>query len=99
MVRDISNVVNIHYTRQKEPKGLGYAVHYAKIFIREKFFEVLLGDDIADADNLGLKQMINCYDEYNTTVLGIQKVAKENVDKYEILDIKHTYRCSLNFIY
>ena len=33
--------------------------------------------------------MINCYDEYKTTVLGVQEVAKENVDKYGILDVKH----------
>ena len=48
-----------------------------------------LGDDIVDADTPCLKQMINCYDEYKTTVLGVQEVAKENVDKYGILDVKH----------
>ena len=89
MVQNISNMVNIHYIRQKEPKGLGHAVHCAKSFIGDEPFAVLLGDDIVDADTPCLKQMINCYDEYKTTVLGVQEVAKENVDKYGILDIKH----------
>ena len=89
MVQNISNMVNIHYIRQKEPKGLGHAVHCAKSFIGDEPFAVLLGDDIVDADTPCLKQMINCYDEYKTTVLGVQEVAKENVDKYGILDVKH----------
>ena len=89
MVQDISNMVNIHYIRQKEPKGLGHAIHCAKSFIGDEPFAVLLGDDIVDAETPCLKQMIDAYDEYKTTVLGVQEVAKENVDKYGILDVKH----------
>ena len=89
MVQDISNMVNIHYIRQKEPKGLGHAIHCAKSFIGDEPFAVLLGDDIVDASTPCLKQMIDAYDEYKTTVLGVQEVARENVDKYGILDVKH----------
>ena len=89
MVQNISNMVNIHYIRQKEPKGLGHAVHCAKSFIGDEPFAVLLGDDIVDAETPCLKQMINAYDEYKTSILGVQEVAKENVDKYGILDVKH----------
>ena len=89
MVQDISNMVNIHYIRQKEPKGLGHAIHCAKSFIGNEPFAVLLGDDIVDASTPCLKQMIDAYDEYKTTVLGVQEVARENVDKYWILDVKH----------
>ena len=89
MVQSISNMVNIHYIRQKEPKGLGHAIHCAKSFIGNEPFAVLLGDDIVDASTPCLKQMIDAYDEYKTTVLGVQEVAKENVDKYGILDVKH----------
>ena len=89
MVQDISNMVNIHYIRQKEPKGLGHAINCAKSFIGNEPFAVLLGDDIVDASTPCLKQMIDAYDEYKTTVLGVQEVAKENVDKYGILDVKH----------
>ena len=89
MVQDISNMVNIHYIRQKEPKGLGHAVHCAKSFIGNEPFAVLLGDDIVDAETPCLKQMIDAYDEYKTSILGVQEVAKENVDKYGILDVKY----------
>ena len=89
MVRDISNMVNIHYIRQKEPKGLGHAIYCAKSFIGDEPFAVLLGDDIVDADTPCLKQLINTYDEYKTTILGVQEVAKEDTDKYGILDVKH----------
>ena len=89
MVQDISNMVNIHYIRQKEPKWLGHAIHCAKSFIGDEPFAVLLGDDIVDASTPCLKQMIDAYDEYKTTVLGVQEVARENVDKYGILDVKH----------
>ena len=89
MVQDISNMVNIHYIRQKEPKGLGHAIHCAKSFIGAEPFAVLLGDDIVDADKPCLKQLIECYDEYKTSVLGVQTVAKEDTCKYGILDVKH----------
>ena len=89
MVQDISNMVNIHYIRQKEPKGLGHAIQCAKSFIGNEPFAVLLGDDIVDAKVPCLKQLINTYDEYKTTVLGVQEVAKEDTDKYGILDVKH----------
>ncbi|QJA09375.1 UTP--glucose-1-phosphate uridylyltransferase GalU [Romboutsia sp. CE17] len=89
MVQDISNMVNIHYIRQKEPKGLGHAIHCAKSFIGNEPFAVLLGDDIVDAKVPCLKQLINTYDEYKTTVLGVQEVAKEDTNKYGILDVKH----------
>lgn len=89
MVQDISNMVNIHYIRQKEPKGLGHAIHCAKSFIGDEPFAVLLGDDIVDSETPCLKQLIDTYDEYKTSVLGVQEVAKEDTNKYGILDVKH----------
>ncbi len=89
MVQDISNMVNIHYIRQKEPKGLGHAIHCAKSFIGNEPFAVLLGDDIVDSEKPCLKQLIEAYDEYKTSILGVQKVKKEDTDKYGILDVKH----------
>lgn len=86
MVKGISNMVNIHYIRQKEPKGLGHAINCAKSFIGDEPFAVLLGDDIVDAEVPCLKQMIDCYNEYRTTILGVQKVNMEDVNKYGIVD-------------
>ena len=89
LVRNISNMVNIHYVRQKEPKGLGHAIYCAKSFVGNEPFAVLLGDDVVYANKPCLKQMIEAYDEYKTTILGVQQVAKEDVDKYGIVDGKH----------
>lgn len=88
MVQDISNMVNIHYIRQKEPKGLGHAIYCAKSFIGDEPFAVLLGDDIVDAKTPCLKQMIDCYNEYQTTILGVQEVPDSEVNKYGIINAK-----------
>ena len=84
-VRKISEMANIHYIRQKEPKGLGHAIHCAKSFIGNEPFAVLLGDDIVYAEKPCLKQMIEVYDEYKTTILGVQDVPAGEVDKYGII--------------
>lgn len=89
LVRDISDMVDIHYIRQKEPRGLGHAIHCAKTFVGNEPFAVLLGDDVVDSTTPCLKQLIDCYSEYKTTILGVQTVAKENVHKYGIVDGIH----------
>ena len=86
MVQEISNMVNIHYIRQKEPKGLGHAIYCAKSFIGNEPFAVLLGDDIVDSEKPCLKQLIEAYNEYKTSILGVQEVDKQDTDKYGILD-------------
>lgn len=88
MVKEISNMVDIHFIRQKEPKGLGHAIYCAKSFVGDEPFAVLLGDDIVDNEVPCLAQLINAYNEYNTSILGVQEVEKENTDKYGILDAK-----------
>lgn len=88
VVRDISNMVNIHYIRQKEPKGLGHAVLCAKTFINDEPFAVLLGDDIVyttDKQKPALKQLVDMYEEKQASVIGVQTVAESDVDKYGIV--------------
>lgn len=88
VVRGISNMVNIHYIRQKEPKGLGDAIYCARYFIGDEPFAVMLGDDIVDNGNGTpcLKQLMDVYDKYNTTILGVQEIDKKDTDKYGIVD-------------
>lgn len=88
VVEDISNLVDIHYIRQKEPKGLGHAICCAKSFIGNEPFAVLLGDDIVDSEVPCLKQLIKVYDEYKTTVVGVQPVPEEDIPKYGIVSCK-----------
>ena len=89
MVRQISEMANIHYIRQKEPRGLGHAVLTAKHFIGNEPFAVLLGDDVVASKQPCIGQMMDVYNEYKTSVLGVQKVAHEVVNKYGIVDCKH----------
>lgn len=85
LVQDISNMVDIHYIRQKEPKGLGHAINCARIFVGNEPFAVLLGDDVVDSKTPCLKQLMDCYEEYNTSILGVQEVDKSDVSKYGII--------------
>jgi len=78
-------LANIHYIRQKEAKGLGHAIYCAKSFIGNEPFAVLLGDDIVDSEVPCIKQLMDVYDKYRTTVLGVQKVPEDQVSKYGIV--------------
>ena len=89
LVRGISDMVDIHYIRQKEPRGLGHAIYCAKSFVGNEPFAVMLGDDVVESEVPCLKQLIDCFNEYKTTILGVQTVSPENVDKYGIVDGIH----------
>ncbi|MCA1065341.1 UTP--glucose-1-phosphate uridylyltransferase GalU [Rossellomorea sp. AcN35-11] len=81
-----SNLANIHYIRQKEPKGLGHAVWCARNFIGDEPFAVLLGDDIVQSDTPCLRQLINRYEEIQASVIGVQPVAVDQAHRYGIID-------------
>lgn len=84
-VRQISELVDVQYIRQKTPRGLGHAILCAKHFVGDEPFAVLLGDDIVDSSTPCLKQLIEQYDHYSGTILGVQKVRREDVSKYGIV--------------
>lgn len=81
-----SSEINLHYIRQKEPKGLGHAVWCARKFIGDEPFAVLLGDDIVEADTPCLKQLINEYEKTTSSVIGVQTVADDQTHRYGIID-------------
>lgn len=86
IVQDISHMANIYYIRQKEPLGLGHAIHCAKTFVGNEPFAVLLGDDVVDAPQKPcLKQMMEIFDQYQTSILGVQTVPKQETNKYGII--------------
>lgn len=85
-VRRTSKMVDIHYIRQKEPKGLGHAVWCARKFIGDEPFAVLLGDDIVQSEVPCLKQMIDLYERYHSSIIGVQPVSYEEVSRYGIID-------------
>ncbi len=89
IVQNISKMINIYYIRQKEPRGLGDAIYCARSFIGDEPFAVMLGDDIVDNEVPCLKQLMSAYEEYRTTILGVQSVPEEDTNKYGIIAAKH----------
>lgn len=85
IARDVSQIANIYYIRQKEPRGLGHAVLTAKTFIGNEPFAVLLGDDVIASQEPALKQMMDMYDKYQGSILGVQTVDHSQVNKYGIV--------------
>jgi UTP--glucose-1-phosphate uridylyltransferase len=85
-VQFATNLADIHYIRQKEPKGLGHAVWCARNFIGNEPFAVLLGDDIVQSETPCLRQLINQYDETYTSVIGVQQVSDSETNRYGIID-------------
>ncbi|CAG7630388.1 UTP--glucose-1-phosphate uridylyltransferase [Paenibacillus solanacearum] len=83
-----SQMIDIHYIRQKEPKGLGHAVWCARKFIKDEPFAVLLGDTFLDANPPCLKQMIDYYDRYKTSIIGVQPVERSQVSSYGVVDAR-----------
>ncbi|WP_078543549.1 UTP--glucose-1-phosphate uridylyltransferase GalU [Litchfieldia alkalitelluris] len=84
-VRSSANV-DIHYIRQKEPKGLGHAIWCARNFIGDEPFAVLLGDDIVQNDIPGLKQLIDEYEATRSSVIGVKTVPDNETHRYGIID-------------
>lgn len=87
MVRKISDMTNLFFVRQKQPRGLGHAILCGKSFIGDEPFAVLLGDDVVYNDKKPcLKQLIECYEDKESSILGVQTVPKDKVNKYGIVD-------------
>ncbi|KRE51829.1 UTP--glucose-1-phosphate uridylyltransferase GalU [Paenibacillus sp. Soil724D2] len=85
IVQSVSNLADVHYIRQKQPLGLGHAILCARKFIGDEPFAVLLGDDILQSSPPGLKQMMDIYEQAETSVIAVQEVPWEDVSKYGIV--------------
>ncbi|MGL5963036.1 MAG: UTP--glucose-1-phosphate uridylyltransferase GalU [Fusobacteriaceae bacterium] len=85
-VNYISEMANIFYVRQNKPLGLGHAILKAKPFIGDEPFVVALGDDIMYNPNTPVsKQLIEKYEQYGTSIIGVQEVAEKDVSKYGVV--------------
>ena len=85
LVKEIGDI-NLHYIRQKEPKGLGHAILCAKSFVGDEPFAVLLGDDVVyNEEKACLQQLLDVYDATGVSVLGCQTVPQEKVSSYGIV--------------
>jgi UTP--glucose-1-phosphate uridylyltransferase len=85
-IRKISNLINFSYVRQGEPLGLGHAVLVTRALVGDEPFAVILGDDVIDAEPPALQQMIDVFNEVDGPVLAVERVPREDVSAYGILD-------------
>lgn len=79
---DIANMANVYFLRQKETKGLGHAVGRARSFVGDEPFVVLYGDDIIFSETPVCRQMIDVYEKYGKSVVGVKPVPFEDIRKY-----------------
>jgi UTP--glucose-1-phosphate uridylyltransferase len=85
-VQKSTNLVDIHYIRQKSPQGLGHAVLCAKKFIGDEPFAVLLGDDIVQSNRPCLKQLIEQYEKLESSVIGVMSVPESETHRYGVIN-------------
>jgi UTP--glucose-1-phosphate uridylyltransferase len=85
LVRAVSEMVHIAYVRQKEALGLGHAILVARDFVNEEPFAVLLGDDVIVGDVPCIRQMVDIYDQYGTTIVALMEVPPEETGRYGIV--------------
>lgn len=85
MVQDISSMVDIHYIRQKEPRGLGDAILTARKHISGDPFAVLLGDDIIVNGKPCTQQLIEIHEKYGRSAIAVEDVPQDKVSSYGII--------------
>jgi UTP--glucose-1-phosphate uridylyltransferase len=85
-VRAISSMINVSYVRQGEQLGLGHAVLQARDLVGDEAFAVMLGDDIIDAAVPCMRQMLNVYEAYGGPVVAVQKVPRDEISAYGVID-------------
>src|SRR5207248_1467769 len=85
LVREISNMVQVSYTRQKEPLGLGHAVLVARDLVGDEPFAVLLGDVLIPGENPATKQLIDVYEATGVGAIAVEEVPREKTHLYGIV--------------
>lgn len=86
LVRAVSDLVQISYTRQKQALGLGHAIYQAKDFVGNEPFAALLADDIVDSEKPALQQMVEVFEKYNAPVIATMQVAGEAISRFGVID-------------
>ena len=85
LVRRISDMVQVSYTRQKEPLGLGHAVLVAKDLVGDEPFAVLLGDVLIPGENPATKQLVKVYEATGVGAIAVEEVPREKTQLYGIV--------------
>ena len=86
---EIANMANVFFLRQKETKGLGHAVGRARSFVGDEPFVVIYGDDVIFSEKPVCRQLIDAYEKYGKSVVGVKPVPKEDLAKYSSLKVEY----------
>ena len=86
LVRELSDMINVAYIRQKEALGLGHAVLRAKELIAREPFAVILSDDVIDSEVPCLRQLLDIYEYFGASVVALMEVPEESVSAYGIVE-------------
>jgi UTP--glucose-1-phosphate uridylyltransferase len=86
IVRNVSDLINVAYVRQKEALGLGHAVFRARELVGAEPFAVVLSDDVIEAEIPCLRQLLDVYEFFGASVLALMEVPPESVPSYGIVD-------------
>jgi UTP--glucose-1-phosphate uridylyltransferase len=86
IVRNVSDLINVSYTRQKEALGLGHAVLRARELVGDEPFACVLADDVIQAAVPCLRQLLKVYDFFRAPVLAVMEVPAENISAYGVVD-------------
>ena len=85
-VRQVSDLINVAYTRQKEARGLGHAVLCARELVGGEPFATVLADDVIDAETPCIRQLLDIYEFFGAPVLAVMEVPKESISAYGCID-------------
>jgi UTP--glucose-1-phosphate uridylyltransferase len=86
VVRNVSDMIDVSYIRQKEALGLGHAVLRARELVGPEPFAVVLSDDVIDAETPCLRQLLDVYEFFSAPVLAVMEVPKESLSSYGVVD-------------
>lgn len=84
-IRQLSNMVDIRYVRQKEQLGLGHAVSVARQVVGNEPFIVMLPDDLFEQQDAVLKRMLDIFEQYRGSVIAVKRVDRSQVGRYGIV--------------
>ena len=89
-VNEATDLAQIHYVRQGDPKGLGHAVQRAEMHVNDEPFAVLLGDDIIDARDVLLTRMLDEQAKRDATIVALLEVDPDSIHLYGAAEIEPT---------
>jgi len=87
-VKKIANLANFIYVRQKGPYGNGTPILSAASIVKDEPFVFAFGDDLVKSKVSFTKQLVKAYEKYQCPIIGVQKVPKNEVDRYGIIKLK-----------